>query len=207
MRRNKRSPAKRRRKPVQQRARVTVDAMLDAAVKLLKCGGTARITTNRIAETAGVSIGSVYQYFPNKHALYAALHDRHIAQVDAIVRQKIAECAEAPLEDLIEALVDGMVQTHAADPELSELLNAEVPHRAGGTVEFSARFHAPFRDALARHAKSFGRKIDPDTRAFLVTNMVETLGHAAAIRRPRGLSLAKAKAEASRVILAYLMSA
>jgi AcrR family transcriptional regulator len=52
---------------------VTVDAMLDAPVKLLKRGGASSITTNRIAETAGVSVGSVYQYFPNKNALFVAL--------------------------------------------------------------------------------------------------------------------------------------
>jgi AcrR family transcriptional regulator len=46
--------------------------MLDAAIKLLKRGGASAITTNRIAETAGVSIGSVYQYFPNKRAIFIA---------------------------------------------------------------------------------------------------------------------------------------
>ena len=71
--------------PTQDRAQVTVEAMLEAAVKLLKKGGSSAITTNRIAETAGVSIGSVYQYFPNKRAIFIALHERHIAQVDSVL--------------------------------------------------------------------------------------------------------------------------
>jgi AcrR family transcriptional regulator len=185
---------------------VTVEAMLDAAVKLLKRGGASAITTNRIAETAGVSIGSVYQYFPNKNALFVALHERHIGLVAEVMRRRMTECTDASLEHLVESLVEGMVEVHTADPELSELLGSEVPHRADGTVEFSIRFHEAFRTALAPHAASFGTKIDLDTRTFVMANMVDALGHAVVLRRPRALSLARAKAESCRAILAYLAS-
>lgn len=196
----------RRRKPSQERAKVTVEAMLDAAVKLLKRGGAPAITTNRIAETAGVSIGSVYQYFPNKHALFVALHERHIGLVADVLRRRINQCAESSLERLVEYLVDGMVEAHTVEPALSELLLSEVPHRADGTIEFSIRFHEAFRAALVPHARSLGRNIDLDTRAFVMTNMVEALGHAVVLRRPRGLSLVRAKAESCKAILAYLAS-
>src|SRR5580658_5824215 len=85
-----------RRRPKQRRARQTVEAVLDAVVRLLKRDGSKAITTNRIAEAAGVSIGSVYQYFPDKRAIFAALHDRH---AEAMAR-----------------LVDGALVTHAASP-------------------------------------------------------------------------------------------
>src|ERR1700691_6806419 len=91
VKRNARRPWIRRRKPSQERAKVTVDGMLDAAVKLLKRGGASSVTTNRIAETAGVSIGSVYQYFPNKNALFIALHARHIRQVDGVLERCLAQ--------------------------------------------------------------------------------------------------------------------
>src|SRR5215471_19672387 len=106
----------RRRKPSQERAKVTVEAMLDAAVKILERGGAPAITTNRIAETAGVSIGSVYQYFPNKHALFVALHERHIGMVADVMRRRISQCAESSLERLVESLVDGMVEAHTVEP-------------------------------------------------------------------------------------------
>jgi AcrR family transcriptional regulator len=199
-----RRPLVRRRKPSQERARVTVEAMLDAAVMIFKRGGAPAITTNRIAETAGVSIGSVYQYFPNKQALFVALHERHIGMVADVMRRRISQCAESSLERLVESLIDGMVEAHTVDPELSELLSSEVPHRADGTIEFSIRFHEAFRAALAPHARSLGRNIGLDTRAFVMTNMVESLGHAIVLRRPRGLSLATAKAESCKAILAYL---
>lgn len=183
---------------------MTVDAMLEAAVKLLKRGGAASITTNRIAETAGVSIGSVYQYFPNKHALFAALHGKHVATVDEVLGRKMKEASEASLEGLVAALIDGMVEVHSADPELAELLQSEVPDRPGGTVEFSARFHESFREAIAPHMKNGGRRVDLDLCAFVMANLIESLGHAIVLRRPRGISLARAKAEACRAVLACI---
>lgn len=185
---------------------MTVEAMLDAAVKLLKRGGASAITTNRIAETAGVSIGSVYQYFPNKNALFVALHERHIDLVAQVIRRRMTECTDSSLEHLVESLVEGMVEVHTRDPELSELLASEVPHRAGGTVEFSIRFHEAFRTSLDPHTGSLGAKTDLDTRAFVMANMVDALGHALVLRRPRCLSLASAKAESCKAILAYLAS-
>ena len=181
-----------------------MDAMLGAAVKLLKRGGASAITTNRIAETAGVSIGSVYQYFPDKQGLLVALHERHIGLVAEVMRGKMAECAESSLEYLVHSLVDGFVQAHTVDPELCELLQSEVPHRADGTVDFSVRFHQAFRTALAPHVKSLSGKSDLDTRAFVLANMIEALGHAIVFRRPHGLSLARAKAESCKAVLAYL---
>src|SRR6516225_8057892 len=100
MKRNTKNASRRRRRPVQVRAKVTVDAMLDAAVRLLKRNGISSVTTNRVAETAGVSIGSVYQYFPNKHALFVALHTRHIEQVNDVIRRRIMESGESSLEQL-----------------------------------------------------------------------------------------------------------
>jgi AcrR family transcriptional regulator len=195
---------KSRRAPVQERAQVTVEAMLDAAVKLLKRRGASLLTTNRIAATAGVSIGSLYQYFPNKRAVFIALHERHVAQVDRIMHRRMAKSTEIALEELISSLIDGMIEAHTVDPELSELLQAEVPHRAAGTLDFSVRLHGAFRKALAAHARELGGRIDLDMRTFFVSNMVEAFGHAIVLRRPPGSSLSRARAELLRAILAYL---
>src|SRR5215472_17219003 len=92
----------RRRAPKQLRARQTCEAVLDAVVRLLKREGVRAVTTNRIAEAAGVSIGSVYQYFPDKHAIFAALHQRHIDQIDRVVESTLIEHAAAPLTGLIQ---------------------------------------------------------------------------------------------------------
>jgi AcrR family transcriptional regulator len=193
-----------RRAPLQERSQLTVEAILDAVIKLLKRRSASSVTTNRIAETAGVSIGSLYQYFPNKRAIFTALHERHIGQVDRIMQRQIAKSTESTLEELIASLIDGMIEAHATDPELSDLLQAEVPHRADGTRDFSIRLHGAFRKALAPHVREFGSGTDLDMRAFFVSNMVDALGHAIVLRRPPGSSLSRARAELLQAILAYL---
>src|SRR5215831_13437892 len=120
------SRTSRRRQPKQRRARQTVEAVLDAVVKVLKRDGVDAITTNRIAEVAGVSIGSVYQYFPDKRAIFVALHRRHVDQIDRMVETRLVKHAASSLDDLMHAMVEGMIEAHATDPELHELLMTEV---------------------------------------------------------------------------------
>src|SRR5215475_5457688 len=83
-----------RRKPRQDRARDTVEAILEAAAQVFERHGYRAGTTNWIAERAGVSIGSLYQYFPNKDAIVMELARRHIAQLD--------EAASAGLQALVD---------------------------------------------------------------------------------------------------------
>lgn len=196
----------RRRIPAQERALATVEAMLDAVVQLLKRGGISAITTNRIAERAGVSIGSVYQYFPNKRAIFIALHERHIGTVDTVIQRKITESTGQPLDRLVASLIDGMIEVHASDPELAVLLDSEVPHRADGTQDFSTRLHQLFRTTLTAHAKALGGSVKLDIRTFLLSNMLDSFGHALVLRRPNSLSLRSAKVEVRKAILASLSS-
>ncbi len=193
-----------RRRPQQRRARQTVEAILDAVVRVLKREGIDAVTTNRIAEVAGVSIGSVYQYFPDKRAIFIALHQRHIEQVDRMVERKLVEHAASPLDDLVRALVEAMVEAHAADPELNELLLTQVPHRADGTQDFAVRLHGAFRLAISSRAQELKKRCNLDKVVFVVTHMVESLSHGIVLRRPPGLSLGAAKEEAARAVLAYL---
>jgi AcrR family transcriptional regulator len=84
----KRNPTQNRRRPQQDRARQTIKIILDAVAEVLKRDGISAVTTNRIAEVAGVSIGSVYQYFPDKRAIFVALHQRHIEHIDGLIQAK-----------------------------------------------------------------------------------------------------------------------
>jgi len=120
------------------------------------------------------------------------------------MKRRMAESEGSTLEQLIASLVDGMIEAHTVDPELSDLLQSEVPHRANGSRDFSSRLHRAFRTALASHASELGERTDLDTRAFFVSNMVDALGHAILLRWPPGSSLSRARAELLRVILAYL---
>jgi AcrR family transcriptional regulator len=193
-----------RRKPKQRRARQTVDAVLDAVLRLLKREGFDSLTTNRIAEVAGVSIGSVYQYFPDKRGIFIALHQRHIEQVDRLVQEKLLEHAASPLDMLLRAMIEAMVDAHTTDPELFELMSTNVPHRAEGTKDFAGRLHGAFRLALQSRAHELKKGRDLEKVVFVVTNMVDSLSHAAALRRPAGIPLAAAKAEIARAVLAFV---
>jgi len=195
-----------RRKPVQRRARQTLEAVLDSVGRILKRQGVKAVTTNRIAEVAGVSIGSLYQYFPDKRAIFIALHQRHMEEIDRLVESKLVENANSPLDKLIRAMVEAMIDAHVADPELYKVLFTEVPHRAEGTKDFAVRLHGAFRLAISSRAHELKRRRDLDKIVFVATHMVESLSHGAVLRRPPGLSLAAAKEEAVRAVLAYLRS-
>jgi AcrR family transcriptional regulator len=180
--------------------------VLDATVRLLKHGGSDGITTNRIAEVAGVSIGSLYQYFPNRGAIFNALHQRHIDQIDRMIQNTLVEHAGASLKDLIRAIIEAMVKSHAGDPAVPGLLMREVPHRAGGTIDFAQRLHGVFLLAISSRAHELKRRRNLDAAVFVVAHMIDALSHGAALRRPPTLSLSDAQDEAVRAVLAYLHS-
>ena len=193
-----------RRRPQQRRARDTVEAVLDAVIRLLKREGSAAITTNRIAEVAGVSIGSLYQYFPDKQSIFTALHTRHVEQIDRVIQRTLVEHAASSMEELLRAMIEAMIDAHTTDPELYELLLSAVPHKADGTREFAVRLHGAFLLALSARAYELKNHRDLNRAAFIVTNMVEALSHGAVLRRPATLSLAEAKEEVVKAVLAYL---
>ena len=193
-----------RREPTQRRSRQTVEAVLDAVLRILKREGLQAVTTNHIAEVAGVSIGSVYQYFPDKQAIFSALHQRHVQEIDRLVESTLVRHANASLEDLVGALMEALIEAHAMDPELHELLTTQVPHRTHGSQDFATRLRGIFRLAIASkdtHLKSRG---DIEKVVFVVANMVDALSHAVVLHRPAGLAMRELKDEGVGAVMAYL---
>lgn len=93
-----------RKQPSQGRAAATVDAIVTAVERILEREGPKGLTTNRVAEIAGVSVGTLYQYFPNKEALIGALSERYIQQTFAMCRAALAAADGVPLARIIEAV-------------------------------------------------------------------------------------------------------
>jgi AcrR family transcriptional regulator len=195
-----------RRQPKQRRSRQTVEAVLDAVVRILKRDGIDAVTTNRIAEVAGVSIGSVYQYFPDKRAIFTALHDRQVEEIARLIESTLVAHAGSAFADLVRALVEALVDAHASDPELHQLLTSEVPHGADGARALEVRLRGTFRLAISSRTDVRRMPRDLDRMLFVLPHMVEALSHGAALRRPPRLSLAAAREEAVRAVLAYLCS-
>src|SRR5678809_1130501 len=105
-----------RKSATQARAQATVDAILEATARILVKEGYDRASTNRIALAAGVSIGSLYQYFPSKEALVAALIERHMDEMLVVVTEAVAGIEGKPIEQAVRSIVEKMVKAHAIDP-------------------------------------------------------------------------------------------
>jgi len=122
---NRNGLGRRRRRPIQARSQATVDFVLEAAARVFKREGFAA-TTNRIAAEAGVSIGTLYEYFPHKQALLLALAERHVALAETEIR---AACnTGGTLRELLAALQKAMLASQRFPSQALELVGQE----AGG---------------------------------------------------------------------------
>jgi AcrR family transcriptional regulator len=189
-----------RRAPRQERSKQTVAVVLEAVQRVLKRHGVDGITTNRIAEAAGVSIGSVYQYFPDKRSIFTALHNRHVEEVGQVIEKTLAEHAASPLPELTRALVEGLLEVHAKDPELHRIISAEIPENSEG---FKNALRATFERVLSSRAPG---PQESNRLLFVLPGMIETLVHGVVERRPAELSLDDAKREAIRTVVLYMGS-
>lgn len=112
-----------RKKPKQRRSQETVRAILEATAHILAEEGTEKASTNRIAKRAGVSIGSLYQYFPNKEALLLAVCEQHRMEMMELLRASSLELAEAPLEVAVKTYVRAILDAHAVNPKLHQAIS------------------------------------------------------------------------------------
>src|SRR5215475_5844990 len=116
-----------RKQASQERSRATVDALIEATARLLVREGFDRASTNRIAQETGVSIGSLYQYYPSKEALVAAVIDRHNQELMRVVRAALADVAALPIEKAMRKLVAVAIEAHRVDPKLHRVLAEQIP--------------------------------------------------------------------------------
>lgn len=111
-----------RKQPVQVRSLATVDAIFEATVQVLLRDGARKLTTRRIAERAGVSIGTLYQYFPGKEALLYALISRQLDLAASSVEQACRQNHGRPINQCSDAFVNAYIDAKARNPESSRAL-------------------------------------------------------------------------------------
>jgi AcrR family transcriptional regulator len=193
-----------RKQPRQARAAATVAAILGAAAEAVARDGFERANVNQIAERAGVSIGSLYQYFPSKEALLVQLIEHHTTAGMDTLDEVLARVGDAPLDAAVREVITAMVDVHRGDlnraltRELDALgrleeLERAIDERAGRSVIafLSARrseIHVP----------------DPDLAAFLLIRLVDELTHAALHDRPEVLESGALAEELTQLTLGYL---
>jgi AcrR family transcriptional regulator len=171
-----------RKTAVQKRARITVDALLEATARILIREGFDKASTNRIAEVAGVSVGSLYQYFPSKEALVAALIDRHNQEVTQAVQGELAEAENLPMEQAVRKLVEVAVKAHRIDPKLHRVLAEQIPRvgRLEKLEGFNRQNYSLFAAYLERHRDEI-RAVDVGLAAFVCVTSIEALTHTAVL--------------------------
>ena len=168
----------------QERSRLTVDALLEATARILVREGFDKASTNRIAEVAGVSIGSLYQYFPSKEALVAALIDRHNRQVMQAVQGELAEALNQSMEEAVRMLVSVAVKAHRIDPKLHRALTEQIPRvgRLENVEFFNRQYYVLFENYLKSRRGELS-VTDLGLAAFVCVTSIEALTHTAVLHR------------------------
>ena len=110
-----------RKPPQQPRARVTVAAILDGAIRVLEQEGHQAATTSRIAEVAGVSVGTLYQYFANRDAIVDALQEREFQRATAMLERTLGSSNFSSEREVAQAVIDGLLELYRAAPALHRL--------------------------------------------------------------------------------------
>jgi AcrR family transcriptional regulator len=195
-----------RKLPNQERAKATVTAILDATARILADDGFEAVNTNRVAEVAGVSVGSLYQYFPNKAALVGAVAVRHTEAMAAVVAAGVRAAAGDDLPDLVRTLIRSTMQAHAENPKLRRAIIEELP-RIGRPARIAELKQDILQSvvALLSARRSRIKVKDIAMAAFVIVNTVEHLTHVAQTAGYGARELGRLERELNELVLAYLV--
>jgi AcrR family transcriptional regulator len=199
------SPTRPRKRPRQQRSKATVDAILGATTRILLKHGFDGLTTNAVAAAAGVSIGSLYQYFPNKEALVTALVEREVQHIDRLLLAEMTLVSRLPVGDAVRRLVELSIRGAGSDPALRPLLLEHV-RRAGRIAKLREMDELRQRMVAGLLASRRGELDlrDPDLSAFVLVSTIEAVVQRAELLYPERLRDARLADELALLIARYL---
>ncbi len=195
-----------RKKPLQGRSRETVGFVLEAAAQLFGELGYEGTTTNNIADKAGVSIGSVYQYFPNKEALLLALAERHLddaREYGTVALRRLREQKPTP-EEFFRGFLGNVVDFHSGGESLHDLFFEEAP-RTERLWELVAALDA----ACAAEVEIYLRELGlggpgPSLKSLMLARIIGNMGHEMVLNPPPGFTSEACTEEVVAVCLGYL---
>lgn len=171
-----------RKEPQQARSRATVESILQAGARILSDGGWTGFTTNRIAELAGVSIGSLYQYFPDKLSLVDAIRRRHMDDSMAVMRNVRADSVSP--KAFAAELVQAVVAAHSVNPGLHRVLLDEAPSSEeyrNPHTKFEIEYLSYFTQAVAVYRKRSATEADK-VSGQVISDAIDGVIHNAARR-------------------------
>lgn len=192
-----------RKLPKQSRSKALVEAVLDAAARILTDQGRDALTTNAIAHAAGVSVGSLYQYFPNREAILAALVHRHGHRIHDLVTEAMNPPA-VTLQEAVKRLVAAVFAAHRIDPGLHDALDHDFAHGDPGHQ------HLTTKQAVVAQIEALGStaraEIGAGRNPLVASEIMHSLAHAALVHPHEGDDPQAIEEEAVRATLAYLKS-
>jgi AcrR family transcriptional regulator len=194
----------RRKRPTQARASATVDAILVASARAFRDHGFERASVNAIADLAGVSIGSLYQYFPSKEALLIALAEHHTEEALATLEATFIDVETEPLASAVRIVVGKMIEVHA-DP-LSRVL-AHGLDELGAPASMQAMVDERAGAAAARFLRARRNETRPlaiDLAALLLVRGIDLLTHAALEHQPDTIESGVLASELTTLVLGYV---
>lgn len=197
-----------RKQPRQQRAKATVDAIVTACARILIEEGYEKLSTNQISRRAGVSPGTLYQYFPNKESIIAALIDSIADESRKRLSTRLSTVVNEPLPVAARTMVEGLVEmAQRVEPELVRTLIEQVPRLGKHDAIRSVRKRglSLAKTYLEAHQSEL-RPQNLDAAAFVVVTSAEALTFRIAFERPRGLALAACIDETTDLFLRYLQA-
>ncbi len=182
-----------------------MDTILAASARVLVKRGFDGFTTNEVADAAGVSIGSLYQYFPNKEALVAALIEHHIEEMNAAILSELTRVAALPMAEAVRAIIELTIRAHSVEPELHKVLTEQVPRvgRMARLRELDAICHRMVAGILGLRQKELAIR-DPELSAFILVAAIESIAHRAALFSPERLRDPRLVDEACLLVTRYL---
>jgi len=196
-----------RKKPAQKRSRATVDAIVEATARVLVRDGYDSLSTNRVAKEARVSVGSLYQYFPGKEALVAAVMEQYASRMQENIAARLQNAGSAATaEEVATEMIRAMLAAQQAEPRLHRALVEQVP-RIGALRrlhEFSTNYERLVAAWLTENLERIEVK-DVDTAAFVLVSAVEGLVNRAILDRPELVSSGKIEEHILRLVLAYVV--
>jgi AcrR family transcriptional regulator len=197
-----------RRKPRQARAIDTVETIFEAAARILQSEGRAGFNTNRVAEVAGISIGTLYSYFPDKDAILLAMARRENQAVgDAVAKaltDELETSDELPVRLAVRALIKGYGRRNKARRILMEALIA-----SGGSDEIAEPVRAIAALIAARQTSLLpanARALSP-IALFVLTRAVDSVVRAATYEDAKFIGSREFEDELTRMVMAYLTAA
>lgn len=201
-----------RKLPKQERSQATVEAILTATTHILTADGYDRLTTNRVAERAGVSIGSLYQYFPNKEALIVALAEHHANQMAQLAQHHLTQdFGEASVQaenrsilEVLRQIIRAALAAHAVNPKLHRVLHEQIPHSEVMRRLDEAKMEQMLRSFLAQRCDQLQPQ-NLELTVFIIERTIRALIYGATIDRPELLKTGELEEEMMTMLAAYLV--